>query len=153
MEAALGMKKMLIIGLLAVAITAVLGNLYLGQKVLALSKENAQKDDTQQLLADVGNLVELPLGIPTIATVDDPEALKKQGLFPTALKGDIVLVYAVEKRAILYRPSTKKIIDISVVNITEEPPAAPAAAPAPAPAPAPTPAPIGSTEASTPTTP
>ena len=78
----------------------------------------------QQKLADrqskkittaVGRLMQLPEGVPQIATVSDVETLKKaQPFFENALNGDQVLVFT--KLAILYRPSTNKIINVAPVN-------------------------------------
>lgn len=67
---------------------------------------------TKELIATVGKLIDLPQGEePTIADVADPEAARKQSAFFTnAEKGDKVLMYVKAGQAILYRPSTNKII-------------------------------------------
>lgn len=143
------MKNIAIAGLIVFATLSTAGNAYLGYRLISVPKIIQPVDQAAVTIAAVSKLVELPEGqVPTVATVEDPEVLKKQGLFPTAQKGDIVLVYPEEKKAILYRPSTNKVIEISVVNITNEEPTkenttpTPAPAPAPEPAPAPTPAPV-----------
>ncbi|PIR80160.1 MAG: hypothetical protein COU25_01495, partial [Candidatus Levybacteria bacterium CG10_big_fil_rev_8_21_14_0_10_35_13] len=55
---------------------------------------------------------------PTIATITDKSQLSTQPFFNNAVDGDKVLVYANAKKAILYRPSTDKIIEVAPVNIT-----------------------------------
>ncbi len=54
--------------------------------------------------------------IPTIATVVDPEQLKGQPFFEHAEKGDKVLVFRNAKRAVLYRPSIDRIIEIMPID-------------------------------------
>ena len=82
--------------------------------------DQAAKDQQAQLIDDIGKLVELPKDeTPTIATVTDAEKLKTQPFFQEAQDGDKVVIYSQSKRAILYRPSTKKVIEVSRVNLGE----------------------------------
>jgi hypothetical protein len=75
----------------------------------------AQQD--QKVLEEVGKLIDLPAGeTPQIATVTDPEKLKTQEFFQKAKSGDKVLIYANARKAILYDPTAKKIIDVAPVN-------------------------------------
>jgi hypothetical protein len=84
-------------------------------------KQNPQavaQKETEALVAKVGKLVVLPAGeTPTIATVSDPEALKDQAFFASAVKGDKVLIYTTAKKAILYSVSMNKIIEVAPLNI------------------------------------
>ena len=81
----------------------------------------------------IGKFMELPEGeTPTLATVSDREKLKGQQFFSNAKNGDKVLVYPKAKKAILYRPSSGKIIEVANLtsgNRTEPPAAEPAASP------------------------
>jgi hypothetical protein len=73
--------------------------------------------ETEDLLSKVGKLAELPVGEnPTIATVSDLNALKGQPFFSDAMVGDKVIIYSTSGKAILYRPSTNKIIVIAPIN-------------------------------------
>lgn len=75
-------------------------------------------NETAQLLEEVGKLVTLPPNEqPTIATVTDPEKLKDQAFFAQSRMGDKVLIYNQAKRAILYRPSEHKIIEIAPLEL------------------------------------
>jgi hypothetical protein len=78
---------------------------------------SSKPDDTSSVLEEVGKQVGLPTGeTPTIATVTDTAPLKGQEFFKDAEVGDKVLIFSKSKKAILYRPSTKKIIVVGPVN-------------------------------------
>lgn len=57
---------------------------------------------------------------PTLATVTDKEKLAGQPFFQKSENGDKVLIYSQSGRAVLYRPSLKKIVDITSVNINPQ---------------------------------
>lgn len=96
-------------------------------------KENPQKtveESTEKLVEEVGRLIELPDETPTVATVVDPEKLKDQAFFARAKAGDKVLIYGNARKAILYNPETKKVIEVAPVNIGDQnQPTAPAPQP------------------------
>ena len=75
--------------------------------------EQAQAE-MQALVAEIGKLIELPKGEnPTVATITDPEKLKDQPFFANAKNGDKVLIYPNARKAFLYDPSTKKLIEVA----------------------------------------
>jgi len=72
--------------------------------------------ELKDLQEKIGKLYKLPEGeTPTLATVSNIENLRDQEFFARAENGDKVLIYSVAKRAILYRPSINKIIEIAPV--------------------------------------
>jgi len=75
------------------------------------------KQEKATLIAKVASLTQLPAGDPTIATVTDITKLKDQKFFENAQNGDKLLIYTKSKKAILYRPSTNKIINIAPLTI------------------------------------
>lgn len=76
------------------------------------------QDDQKALVTAVGKLMELPVDeVPTVAQVSDAEKLKDQPFFASAQNGDRVLIYTKARKAILYRPSLNKIIDVAPVNV------------------------------------
>lgn len=82
------------------------------------SSQKAIQEETENLIAEVGELIVLPEGEkPTVATINDSERLKTQPFFSKAKNGDIVLIYSIAKKAILYDPIQHKIIEVS--NLTE----------------------------------
>lgn len=77
-----------------------------------------EADEIENLTKAIGDVLELPAGeTPTLATVTDREKLAEQPFFQRAENGDKVLIYSASGRAILYRPSTKKIVDMTTVNV------------------------------------
>ena len=81
------------------------------------------EDELTMLVSQVGKLMDLPLGeVPTVATVTDKTKLESQSFFKKSENGDKVLIYMNSGKAILYRPSTKKIVDVTVINVAEQTP-------------------------------
>ncbi len=79
---------------------------------------SASESATQQLIDKVGQLVDLPASeTPTIATVNDASKLKNQSFFASSRNGDKVLIYSKAGKAVLYRPSTNRVIEYSTVNL------------------------------------
>jgi len=88
------------------------------QVALLKNPEEAARVENQKIVDAVGKLIALPEGeTPTIATVTDKERLQDQQFFSKAEIGDKVLIYTQAKKAILYRPSTNKVIEVGQVNI------------------------------------
>ena len=76
--------------------------------------------ETEQIINQVSKSVQLPNGeVPTIATVDNASKLKDQVFFKDAQNGDKVLYYAKSGQAVLYRPSTNKVILFAYVNLPQ----------------------------------
>lgn len=93
-------------------------------KELATVKSNPQalvQQQTDALIAKVGALMTLPSGeTPTVAEVSDATAAKKQSaFFANAENGDKVLMYAKAGTAILYRPSTNKIVLVAPLTFNK----------------------------------
>lgn len=73
------------------------------------------------LIGDVEKQTSLPEDeIPNIATVSDTSRLSGQVFFAQAQNGDKVLIYSIAKKAFLYRPSTKKIINTAPIEISSK---------------------------------
>jgi hypothetical protein len=83
------------------------------------NNSNANADvlaETQanEIIKKVGALMELPNEEPTVATVSDVSKLSDQQFFAKAQNGDKVIIFPNAQKAILYRPSTDKIIEIAL---------------------------------------
>lgn len=83
------------------------------------SKQNSTRiqEENKALVEKVGTLIALPNNeTPTIATVNDLDKLSSQPFFDNAELGDKVLIYAKAKKAVLYRPSQNKIIELAPLS-------------------------------------
>ena len=111
-------------GVISVAIIAITAAVFFWVQWRNAEKKNPEKiaeQETADLLEAVGALIMLPNEEPsTVATVKDLEALKDQVFFKNARVGDKLLIYTNEQKAILYRPSENKLIEVSPLNIGGE---------------------------------
>lgn len=110
------------------------------------------EEEIGEVVAVVGEYMELPQEeVPTIATVIDKEKLQDQPFFSRAENGDKVLIYTNARKAILYRPTTKKVIEVAPIFFDEGENSAAAQTPE-VQTPPPTPQPVETSEV-TPTAP
>jgi hypothetical protein len=92
-------------------------NQYQLTKYLLQNPKAQTNAETKSLVEAVGRLIELPTNEqPKLATVTDVTQLVGQPFFAKAKNGDKVLIYAQLGKAILYRESINKIIEVASVN-------------------------------------
>lgn len=112
-------NKKFIFGLILVVIILVAIVTPVRTKILSLvnpQTKTSQAKEIDKLLHDVGKIVLLPSDeTPTVATVSDITKLEDQPFFRNAKNGDKVIIYAGIRKAILYRPSLKKVIEMSTI--------------------------------------
>lgn len=85
-----------------------------------VTADQAAQAEVDKYTEEVGKLYDLPKDEkPSVATVKDKEQLKDQPFFNKAENGDITLIYSQAKLAILYRPSTKQLVNVSSVTIED----------------------------------
>lgn len=107
-----------IIGLLCVVPSAYFYSRYRKIQNQLINPTGYAQEEAFLLREKVSKLMELPSEEqPTIATVTDTAKLSSQPFFANAVKGDKVLIFTQAKKAILYRESTNKIIEVAPVNI------------------------------------
>ena len=108
-----GLGVILVVGSLGLAMYFYLAY----QEVLEAQTPSAE---LASLLVSISEHLELPLGeTPTLATVTDREKLSGQDFFASSQNGDKVLLYQEAKKAILYRPSTGKIVNVAAINASD----------------------------------
>lgn len=115
--------KLLIPVIIVVAIAGIAAGVYFFSQYQKAQKQLAKTPqlgalESQQIVNKIAKLIELPADEqPSVATVSDVTKLKDQPFFAKAQNGDKVLIYTEAKKAILYRPGTNKIVEVSTVNI------------------------------------
>ncbi len=93
------------------------GYFYYQYKKLQNNPNTVAQKEAKDLLSKVAEIYLIPTGEePTVATVSDPTALKNQAFFSSSQKGDKVLIFTKAGKAVLYRPSINKIIEIAPIN-------------------------------------
>lgn len=87
---------------------------------LRANPQSAVQQQTTDLIASVGKLITLPKGeTPTVAAVTSAAQAKQQSaFFKDAENGDKVLLYVKSGQAILYRPSTNKIVIVAPLTFS-----------------------------------
>lgn len=97
---------------------------YRAVKQSAKSTDKVTKQETEQMVARIGKLIELPENEKAqLAKVTDKNKLADQPFLKKAQNGDVILIFQKAKKAILYRPSTNKIIEVGFINIISPTPA------------------------------
>lgn len=110
--------KRVVLPLVAVVAIVLAGYFYTQVRALKQNPQAVAQKELTEFVDKVSKLIVLPTNeTPTLATVSDPEALKDQAFFASALKGDKVLIYAQAKKAILYSVTLNKILDVAPLNI------------------------------------
>lgn len=113
--------KLIILSAVGVVVVIAFAGYYLySQNQKAQNPQNTQaaQEEVKRLVLEVGKLIDLPKGEdPTVATVTDISKLSDQPFFQKAKNGDKVLIYTNAKKAILYDPSAKKVLDVAPINI------------------------------------
>lgn len=76
------------------------------------------KTETEQIVNQLSKFIVLPSGEdPSLLSVNDVSQLKDQQFFKNAQNGDKVLIYKQSGKALIYRPSTKMVIEYAPVNL------------------------------------
>jgi len=108
------------------------------ESVYSAHPELSGAEQANQILAKVGALIQLPNEQPSMATINDAASAKKnQPFLANAANGDVLIVFPNAQTALLYRPSSNKLIAVGPVTAQTAAPSAatqtpitPAAAPA-----------------------
>ena len=116
----LRMRRLLLVLLILVALFGTVGSAYFYQRYSALkSNPNAEaQEKSESLISALGSHMQLPQDeVPSVVTIVDKTKLNDQPFFKMAENGDILFAYINSKQAILYRPSTDRIIQVAAINV------------------------------------
>lgn len=105
-----------LIGIVLV-LTAVSGVLYYQNK----KNSSGGVNELESILSKLDKVIELPTESPTLATVNDKNKLPQEPFYKKAQNGDKVLLFNEARKAILYRPTTGKILEYITVSVVATP--------------------------------
>lgn len=88
-------------------------------------QQELNKTQINQLLGEMRSIIVLPEGEdPVVATITDISKLENNDFYKDAKNGDKVVVFAEAKKAYIYRPDTKTIVNVGAFQIDTSKPAA-----------------------------
>ncbi|MBP9751987.1 MAG: LytR C-terminal domain-containing protein [Candidatus Moranbacteria bacterium] len=120
-------RRVTTVALRALGVLVVTGSLgtaaYFYAEYKKVTEVRTPEAELESIVADISEHFELPTSeTPTLATVTDREKLSGQEFFASSQNGDKVLLYQEGRKAILYRPSTGKIVNVAPIGIQEPAP-------------------------------
>lgn len=93
---------------------------YQGAQYALDNPEVMAQTEVKMLTDKLGQLIALPTDEePSVATVLEKEKLQDQPFFKAAENGDKVIIYTKAMKAILYRSSINKIIEVAPIQISQ----------------------------------
>jgi len=116
-------RKLFVKTLVLLLVTGLVGTSVYYFKQYKKIKDNPDavaQEEVKVVTDALSKIMELPEGEePTIATVSDKDKLKEQDFFKKSENGDKILVYASAKKAILFRPTVNKVIEVAPLILNE----------------------------------
>jgi hypothetical protein len=117
-------RRVTTVALRALGVLVVTGSLgtaaYFYAEYKKVTEVRTPEAELESIVADISEHFELPTSeTPTLATVTDREKLSGQEFFASSQNGDKVLLYQEGRKAILYRPSTGKIVNVAPIGVEE----------------------------------
>lgn len=116
-------ERVVLYGMVACGALIVAIPFYMGASKLTrvLFSDAMTAREVRGLIRDVSGHVLVPENeTPTVATVSDMHALEGQEFFKNAQEGDKVLMYMRSQKAIIYRPSIDRIIEVGPITGTDQ---------------------------------
>lgn len=112
-------KKLVLFGfiLLLLFAFATAGYFYYRYQQLKADPQLLAKEEVAVLVAQITKYMDLPEEEPSLATVSDKTKLQDQEFFKKAENGDKIIIYPKAKKAILFRPSTGRVIEFAPLTI------------------------------------
>lgn len=113
----------IVLGILLGALIALIPSYYFYSKYQDTQKKlkNPQlvsQEEVKKVTKSLSVLMALPKDeTPELATIADVSKLQKEPFFQKAKNGDKILIYLKARKAILYRESINKIVDVASINI------------------------------------
>ncbi len=109
-------RRTIVVG--GVALGSLLMAGYFAWKAHTVREVRPESEEINELLQTIGSIAYLPEGeVPTLATVTNTDKLDNQPFFRNAKNGDKILIYPRAGWAVLYRPSSRKVLGMTEVDI------------------------------------
>jgi hypothetical protein len=92
-----------------------------GQSTAGEQAATPSREEIDKVVRELSKIVLLPESeTPTLSTITNKDELtENREFFQNSVNGDKVLVYQQAKKAFLYRPSTKKLVNLAPINVTD----------------------------------
>jgi hypothetical protein len=118
------MTKKNIIVAVVVVVVVIAGyfgyNAYQARQASPEVQQAKLQEEKNEILQKVAALTQVPEEEPVLFTVNDANLLKsQQAFFKDAENGDVLLVYQSSSKALIYRPSSNKIINAGPVSFQQ----------------------------------
>jgi len=116
------MKKIIlsvVIFILIVCSLAAAGYFYWMYQKIKSNPNTIAVEEVKSVTQTISRFMDLPADeVPSLATITDIKKLKGQDFFKKGQNGDKVLIYTKAQKALLFRPSTSRIIEFAPLAIT-----------------------------------
>jgi uncharacterized protein HemX len=84
-------------------------------------QEERAKEEKAQIVGDISKFMLMPAGDPVLFRVSNKDQMRaQQAFFKDAENDDVLLVYQESGKAILFRPSSKTIVNVGPVNFDSQ---------------------------------
>lgn len=83
--------------------------------------EKPGRTDAASLAGQIGKSVQLPNEQPTLFTIADKSKISNKALGQRVDNGDELLFFKSARKVVIYRPSTKKVIDMLTIESPKAP--------------------------------
>jgi hypothetical protein len=116
-----------IIGILVIALAGAVFLLYRDRQLIHQTQQPSSTLDAkkQEYLKVLRKLAVVPEEEPVVAEVEDADQVKNEPFLRRSQTGDVVFAFKQAKWAVLYRPSTKQVVDTTPITLQSSASAAP----------------------------
>jgi hypothetical protein len=107
------------VGAVSVVATLRWGRGVLRSSSTAQSQEGELTQSDLEMLSELQRMIQLPDEKPVIATVVDKSKVENQEFFRHAENGDKVILFTEARKALLYRPSDRKVMNFAPLTFDQ----------------------------------
>lgn len=113
-------KRMALVSAAILCVVLVAASFFAWKYFTDTSRMN--RETAARIKDEVARIYELPKDDePSVAQLNNPSTLEGQEFYKNAQKGDYILIYEKTQLALIYRDSTKKLVNVDHVQIGNKP--------------------------------